>query len=245
MEMDRRERRNKFFLFFGIGVLFCCTVIAIYGIINSPDSDEDELEQELTRNEQMLNQNNNDTATDSAAPETKAASSSAAEPQTTDEPEETISVIGDSVFLGAAPAFQEQKKNAVIDAKISRQVYHGLDVAKKLNKKKKLGNTVIISLGTNSKFNPVTGQELIDYLGSERTIYWINAYGKKLDFQKEVNKTIDNLAKKNPNVHVIYWDKEAKKHPNWFYQDGTHLNTKGQKGFSAFVIREMEKALNR
>ncbi len=243
--MDRRERRNKFFLFFGIGVLFCCTVIAIYGIINSPDSDEDELEQELTRNEQMLNQNNNDTATDSAAPETKAASSSAAEPQTTDEPEETISVIGDSVFLGAAPAFQEQKKNAVIDAKISRQVYHGLDVAKKLNKKKKLGNTVIISLGTNSKFNPVTGQELIDYLGSERTIYWINAYGKKLDFQKEVNKTIDNLAKKNPNVHVIYWDKEAKKHPNWFYQDGTHLNTKGQKGFSAFVIREMEKALNR
>ena len=245
MEMDRRERRNKFFLFFGIGVLFCCTVIAIYGIINSPDSDEDELEQELTRNEQMLNQNNNDTATDSAAPETKAASSSAAEPQTTDEPEETISVIGDSVFLGAAPAFQEQKKNAVIDAKISRQVYHGLDVAKKLNKKKKLGNTVIISLGTNSKFNPVTGQELIDYLGSERTIYWINAYGKKLDFQKEVNKTIDILAKKNPNVHVIYWDKEAKKHPNWFYQDGTHLNTKGQKGFSAFVIREMEKALNR
>ncbi len=243
--MDRRERRNKFFLFFGIGVLFCCTVIAIYGIINSPDSDEDELEQELTRNEQMLNQNNNDTATDSAAPETKAASSSAAEPQTTDEPEETISVIGDSVFLGAAPAFQEQKKNAVIDAKISRQVYHGLDVAKKLNKKKKLGNTVIISLGTNSKFNPVTGQELIDYLGSERTIYWINAYGKKLDFQKEVNKTIDNLAKKNPNVHVIYWDKEAKKHPNWFYQDGTHLNTKGQKGFSDFVIREMEKALNR
>ena len=243
--MDRRERRNKFFLFFGIGVLFCCTVIAIYGIINSPDSDEDELEQELTRNEQMLNQNNNDTATASAAPETKAASSSAAEPQTTDEPEETISVIGDSVFLGAAPAFQEQKKNAVIDAKISRQVYHGLDVAKKLNKKKKLGNTVIISLGTNSKFNPVTGQELIDYLGSERTIYWINAYGKKLDFQKEVNKTIDNLAKKNPNVHVIYWDKEAKKHPNWFYQDGTHLNTKGQKGFSAFVIREMEKALNR
>ena len=243
--MDRRERRNKFFLFFGIGVLFCCTVIAIYGIINSPDSDEDELEQELTRNEQMLNQNNNDTATDSAAPETKAASSSAAEPQTTDEPEETISVIGDSVFLGAAPAFQEQKKNAVIDAKISRQVYHGLDVAKKLNKKKKLGNTVIISLGTNSKFNPVTGQELIDYLGSERTIYWINAYGKKLDFQKEVNKTIDNLEKKNPNVHVIYWDKEAKKHPNWFYQDGTHLNTKGQKGFSAFVIREMEKALNR
>lgn len=234
--MDKRERRNTFILILGIAALFCCTVIAIYGIINSPDSDEGELEEELTRNEQMLNRNND-------VPETKTASPAAVQPQETKTPEETISVIGDSVFLGAAPAFQEQKKNAVIDAKISRQVYHGLDVAKKLDKKKKLGNTVIISLGTNSKFNPATGQELIDYLGSERTIYWINAYGKKLDFQKEVNKTIDNLAKKNQNVHVIYWDKEAKKHPNWFYQDGTHLNTKGQKGFSAFVIREMEKAV--
>lgn len=238
--MKRNENRKKIKLYLGLAGLLCCTVIAIYGIVQSPDSDQKELEEELMRNAQALNENDSDSQVETTA-EAKASSPTTVQPQVTEEPEETISVIGDSVFLGAAPAFQKLKKNVVIDAKISRQVYHGLDVAKKLNKKKKLGNTVIISLGTNSKFNPVTGQELIDYLGSERTIYWINAYGKKLEFQKEVNETIENLAKKNQNVHVISWDKKGKKHPDWFYQDGTHLNAKGQEGFAEFVVHEMEK----
>lgn len=155
--------------------------------------------------------------------------------------ERTISVIGDSVFLGASPAFQELQEHAVIDAKISRQVYQAMDVAKKLEKKGKLGDTIIISLGTNGNFNPATGQELIDYLGPDRTIYWINAYGKKLDIQKQVNETIRDLAKRNANVSVISWASEGKDHPDWFYQDGVHLNSKGQTGFARFIQKSIEK----
>ena len=98
---------------------------------------------------------------------------------------------------------------------------------------------MIISLGTNGKFNPATGQELIDYLGTDRTIYWINAYGKELEFQKEVNQTIREMVKKNRNVHLIAWADEAKKHPDWFYQDGIHLNAAGQNGFAKFIQNEI------
>lgn len=146
-----------------------------------------------------------------------------------------ISVIGDSVFLGASPSFKELYKDAVIDAKVSRQVSKALDIAKELDKNGNLHSTVIISLGTNGNFNETTGQELIDYLGPERTIYWINAYGKKLDIQDDVNKTINKLADGNDNVHVISWAKKAKKHSDWFYQDGIHLNKEGQEGFAGFV----------
>lgn len=146
-----------------------------------------------------------------------------------------ISVIGDSVFLGASPSFKELYKDAVIDAKVSRQVSQALDIAKELDKNGNLHSTVIISLGTNGNFNETTGQELIDYLGPERTIYWINAYGKKLDIQDDVNKTINKLADGNDNVHVISWAKKAKKHSDWFYQDGIHLNKEGQEGFAEFV----------
>ena len=95
-----------------------------------------------------------------------------------------VTVIGDSVFLGASVAFQQQCENAVVDAKISRQVVQALDVAKQLDKKHKLGDIVIIALGTNSNFNSKSGQKLIDYLGKDRTIYWIDTYGKHLDIQK-------------------------------------------------------------
>ena len=116
-----------------------------------------------------------------------------------------VTVIGDSVFLGASVAFQQQCENAVVDAKISRQVVQALDVAKQLDKKHKLGDIVIIALGTNSNFNSKSGQKLIDYLGKDRTIYWIDTYGKHLDIQKDVNNTIQRVVAANKNVQRIYW----------------------------------------
>lgn len=222
--------KKKCRIYIGILLLLCSTAVAVYGIFHAPDSDQEVLEQELRHNEQILQQT-------ASTPEN--------EPVPTEtEEERTITVIGDSVFLGAAPSFQKIQKNVVIDAKISRQVRHGLDVAKKLNEKGKLGKVVILSLGTNGTFNPATGQELIDYLGPDRIIYWINAYGKKLEFQKEVNQTIRELVKANDNVHLIPWAEEAKKHPDWFYQDGTHLNTKGQEGFSRYIQEKINLPLS-
>lgn len=222
--------KKKCRIYIGILLLLCCTAVAVYGIFHAPDSDQEVLEQELRHNEQILQQT-------ASTPENKPV------PTETEE-ERTITVIGDSVFLGAAPSFQKIQENVVIDAKISRQVRHGLDVAKKLNEKGKLGKVVILSLGTNGTFNPATGQELIDYLGPDRIIYWINTYGKKLEFQKEVNQTIRELVKANDNVHLIPWAEEAKKHPDWFYQDGTHLNTKGQEGFSRYIQEKINLPLS-
>lgn len=221
--------KKKITLYIGSFLLLCGTAVAGYGIFHAPDSDQEALEQELRHNEELLEQT-------ASTPESKPSPTSTKE-------DITITVIGDSVFLGAAPAFQKIQKNAVIDAKISRQVRHGLDVAKKLNEKGKLGNVVILSLGTNGTFHPVTGQELIDYLGPDRIIYWVNAYGKKLDIQNEVNQTIQKLVDANENVHLIPWAREAKKHPDWFYQDGTHLNTQGQDGFSRFIQEKINLPL--
>ncbi len=226
-----KRRRKKISTRIKIIVIICCTLIGCYGILYAPPSDEEKMEQELKNREQELKEQQSDSHT--LSPEEGKAS-----PQSKQE-KRTITVIGDSVFLGASASFQKLEKDAVIDAKISRQVRHGIDVAKKLKKEGKLGNTIILSLGTNSPFNPVTGQELIDYLGPDRTIYWINAYGKNLEFQQEVNKTIKGLTEKNSNVHLIPWAKEAKKHPDWFYQDGTHLNEKGQNGFAKYIHEQL------
>ena len=219
---------NKIIICIKIMVLLCCTVISGYGILNAPESEQTKLEQELRHNEQILQQTNSNFQVKASSQKRKAG-----------KVERKITVIGDSVFLGAAPSFTKIQKNVIIDAKVSRQVRHGLEIAKKLKKKNKLGDTVIIALGTNGVFNPATGQALIDYLGTDRTVYWINAYGKNLSCQRDVNKTIQKLAKKNDNVSVIPWAKEGKKHPDWFYQDGIHLNPTGQAGFARFIKKKI------
>lgn len=221
-----------------------CTIIGGYGILHAPQSDKEELEQSLKQNERELEQLLAEESGETADPGTPAlpladnpqeAQPAQEVPSSAPESSGTLTVIGDSVFLGASPAFKKLQKNAVIDAKVSRQVRQALDVAKKLKKKDKLGDTVIISLGINGNFNYATGQALIDFLGTERKIYWINAFGKEKEIEREVNKTIRKLEQQNSNLSVIPWADEGKKHPDWFYQDGTHLNEKGQDGFAQFV----------
>ncbi len=223
-------------------LILICSAIGCYGVIQAPDSDQSELEAELERNEALLEQ---------AAHKTTNSPSATAEntlpPISSPVPEavpRSLTVIGDSVFLGAAPAFLKIAPKANVDAKVSRQVYQALDVAKKLDRKNKLGDTVILSLGTNGNFNPATGEALIEYLGTERTIYWINAYGKKLDIQKTVNASITKIAEKYDNVQVIPWAQEGKKHPDWFYQDGVHLNAKGQSGFAEYIWKMIQSKGN-
>lgn len=228
-----------------------CTIIAVYGIITAPKSDRQVLKEELANNEKTLEDDLSTYTPDPDDYEEADTENNTIDNNTTDnntidnkdndansgktKVNHKITVIGDSVFLGASPEFKKLHKKAVIDAKVSRQVAQGLDVAKALDEKNKLGDTIIISLGTNGNFNEKTGQELIDYFGDDRTIYWINVYGKDLPVQKEVNKTIDALVEKNDNVHLIPWADEGADHSDWFYQDGIHLNSEGQKGFAAYV----------
>lgn len=152
-----------------------------------------------------------------------------------------VTVIGDSIFLSSASAFKKLQKDVVIDAKVSRQATVGLSVAKALKKADKLRPTVIISLGTNGRFPLSVGQTLIDFIGAGRTIYWVDAYGKKLASQNDVNNTIQNLADKNPNVHRIHWAAEAGSHPEWFYPDGIHPNARGQKAFARIVYTSIQR----
>ena len=46
---------------------------------------------------------------------------------------------------------------------------------------------------------------------------------------------IRNLAEHNENVEIIAWDEEAAKHPDWFYNDGIHLNGAGRSGFADLI----------
>lgn len=234
--------------------LLLCILVASYGIIKAPASDTRKLEADLREKQQLINEEKGKkvegTSTLPSQPTSALHTAAPADNMPADTSKEAVTkrhlvtVIGDSVFLGASVAFQQQCENAVVDAKISRQVVQALDVAKQLDKKHKLGDIVIIALGTNSNFNSKSGQKLIDYLGKDRTIYWIDTYGKHLDIQKDVNNTIQRVVAANKNVQRIYWSKEGVKHPDWFYQDGVHLNPHGEKKYARFIMQMIQSSLD-
>lgn len=252
-----KRQKHPCFQFLHIFALAAVILIGSYGIITAPASDRSSMEAVIRENARKIAQ---DQASSSSSERSDDASGSPAHTRqgkqeqissqngvsknTAEEKNsqkgkhpsaatDSISVIGDSVFLCAAPDFKKMYPQAVIDAKISRQVFQAIDIVKQMKAEKKLGQTVILALGNNGNFNPATGEALLNDIGTKRKIFWIMPYGS--DVERSVYKTIRKVTAKYKNVTLIPWDKEAPKHPSWFYQDGTHPNPSGAKEYAKFV----------
>ncbi len=160
-----------------------------------------------------------------------------------DPPQETCSpqtlqatMLGDSVMLGAYRELQEALPNCAINAAESRQVWDAKKIVQNMKDQGILSDTVVLALGTNGAFKQSIGQSLLDAIGPERQVYWINVYGKRLSWQEEANEAIEVLAENNPNLTVIDWASMGEEHPEWFYSDGIHLNGEGKEGYVQFVV---------
>ena len=209
------------------------------------NSDADQVAKELEENAKKLEeekdkdqdvQEEQPDETEQSADEQEGEEEPAVEEPEVD-PLESVTCIGDSVMLGAAPAIEELlPESGVVDAKESRQVVQGKAIMEELAAAGKLGDTVVIALGTNSPFNSSKGQEIIDYLGADRKVFWVNVYGANLQWEDQSNAAIQTVVDNNDNVTLIDWNTPAGQNPDWFYNDGIHLKPDGQKAYAQIII---------
>lgn len=153
----------------------------------------------------------------------------------------SVTMVGDSVMLGASPSILGMLPDCVIDAKVSRQVIQADGVLDALEQQNTLRQTVVIALGTNGPFSVAKGQELINRLGSGRTIYWVTAYGRDLRWQEDSNATIRQLAETNENVHIIDWAQAVSGHAEWLCSDGIHLNAAGRDAYAGIIFEGLSR----
>ncbi|SEP74849.1 3D (Asp-Asp-Asp) domain-containing protein [Lachnospiraceae bacterium NE2001] len=144
----------------------------------------------------------------------------------------SVTLIGDSLAVGATNSFKSLVPGATVDAQVGRQESAGLGIVNSMKASGSLGDTVIIELGTNGAFSTTEGQNLIDCIGSDRQIYWVNTYGPSLSWYEEVNSTISSLAASNSNVSVIDWCSIGQAHPEYFGSDGIHMTNAGYTVFA-------------
>lgn len=236
--VDKLKKSSLYIALVAYGI---ACVIGIYAVATAPSvnrEDKEELRADMESSRQALkNQEteNTDTQEMKKSDETDVEES---------EPEPTgaqisldgIVAIGDSVMLGAAPALQETIEGCYVDAAESRQTRVALDIIDSLAAQGSLGDTVIIGLGTNGSISAEIGQEIVDKIGKDRKILWINVYGETLQWMDEANDIIYQIAGANDNVYVLDWAGIAAEHREWLYNDGIHLRPEGQVGYAQFVL---------
>lgn len=149
-----------------------------------------------------------------------------------------IACIGDSVMLGSALELKKVLPDCYIDAKVSRYVGAGVEIAQQIDSQGLLRNTVLIALGTNG---PLDGQyekqteKFLKYLGPDRHIYWVNVYCPKTGWQDSNNTYLKKIASEHSNVQIIDWASKAAQHPEWLSGDGIHPNKQGTEAYAQLV----------
>ena len=146
----------------------------------------------------------------------------------------SASVIGDSVVLGAKKAIREAIPGVKIDAAVSRMPGAFTGRVKKLNRRNKLANTVVLHPATNGVLTEEILRNTLDPLVNYERVILVNSSVPK-PWEKPNNDLIDAVAPDYPNVTVADWHSLAEGQNSFFASDGVHLTAPGAEAFANLI----------
>ena len=143
--------------------------------------------------------------------------------------------IGDSVMLGAAPQLKAVLgADSYIDAHVGRQFKEAVGMIDSFAANGQLGRTVIVHLGNNGTVNAETVDDVLDRLGNVPRVLVVNVRVDR-DWQDSVDATLAARVPAHPNAVLVDWFAASDGHPEYFYDDGTHLRPVGAEAYAATI----------
>jgi len=140
----------------------------------------------------------------------------------------SVTVIGDSVSLGAGPILKKTIPNCHVDAEVSRPVSAGPDILTALQSRGKLGEYVVIALGTNGTYDYATHlTQIIDALEPGHRLIFVTPFdGRTNKNSKLVNMTaawISELPNQYDFITIAEWHDLIKPHISLLAVDKVHM----------------------
>lgn len=153
----------------------------------------------------------------------------------------SVTIIGDSVALGAANALLSAMPGAVVDAEVGRQFWTTPQVIERLGASGALGDVVVLHLGANGAFT--TAQfEAITSLLEGRTVIFVNITVPRR-WEADVNRGLAERTGGLDDVLVADWNSASREQAAYFVADGVHLTAQGQAAFAAFIADAVAAAI--
>ncbi|HSP28921.1 MAG TPA: acyltransferase family protein, partial [Ilumatobacteraceae bacterium] len=141
--------------------------------------------------------------------------------------------LGDSVMLGAAEELTS--RGYVVDAAESRQFSDGLAVVEQLDATGRLGDVVVVHLGTNGNIEADDLTAMMNALADVPQVLLLTIDVDRA-WTEENNALIFNAASSYQNVSVLYWADLAASCPgDCFQSDGFHLRPDGRAYYAALI----------
>jgi lysophospholipase L1-like esterase len=146
----------------------------------------------------------------------------------------TVTLVGDSVMLGAAPdllaAFGDR---ASVDAKVGRQAEALGPVIAQIATEGRLQSVVVVQVGINGT---VTEEDLraIEAAAAGRRLLIVNARVPR-SWEASNNALVAELVPRLENAEVIDWYAASADKGDWYLDDAVHLTEAGRAGYAALI----------
>lgn len=150
-----------------------------------------------------------------------------------------IIAIGDSVMLGAANVLTE--RGITVDALKSRPFRQALEIGNYLKSVNRLGEIVIIHLGTNNYVDQKTLDDIMVPLSDVDTVVFVTNHVPSKKWQDPNNLLMRAMPEKYGNVKILDWYTIAVAHPEYLYGDKIHLNPEGQAVYADLIMQAIGK----
>ena len=151
-----------------------------------------------------------------------------------------FTAIGDSVLLGATPSLSTRLGGVLtVDAVVGRQMNEAAALARDLDARGLLGQTVLLHLGNNGPFTPEQIDEVFAALGS-RKVLLVNIMVPR-QWEGEVNDQLAQAVARHPNAVLIDWWTLVTSEPDLTRGDGYHLTPAGAERYTDLVVGQIPR----
>jgi hypothetical protein len=145
--------------------------------------------------------------------------------------------IGDSVMLGAAENLAA--RGVIVDAAVSRQMIDYVPTVQQLAAENRLGDVVVVHLGTNGPFSESTMTAFFDALRNVPRVVVLTVHAER-GYTGSNNELIASLPSRYPNVQLIDWNTAVGSCPgDCLYDDGIHLPPDGRRYYAQLIFDQI------
>src|SRR5215207_6875703 len=151
-----------------------------------------------------------------------------------------VSAVGDSVMLGAAGQLDKDIPNlTAIDAEVGMQAYTAVEVLDARRAAGELGKVVVVHIGNNGVYTEKEFDQTMQALAGVRRVVFVNVNVPRA-WEEPNNEVISEGVGRYPNAVLADWYSASVDHPEYFVEDGVHLQIKGQKVYAALIADQIE-----
>jgi peptidoglycan/LPS O-acetylase OafA/YrhL len=154
-------------------------------------------------------------------------------------PGNRVTVIGDSVMLGARGVLEQEVPGLSVDAEVGRHAWDAARVVRGLRERLALGEQVVWHLGTNSLVAERTLRDLLQALSDRPAVVLVTAYARR-PWTASNNALVRRLAAEYPNARVVDWAALAETEPGYLVEDGVHLSAAGMRALAQALAQTLD-----